>query len=87
MTLLGVRNYGGRLLCWRRARLLCWLVLCDFGLPLLPFGLPNHMHEYMPVHAPSSHALNATRLAHCQAVYSWLGMLRTRSMAAGTTLH
>ena len=31
MTLLGLRNDGGgyRLLCWRRARLLCSLVLCD----------------------------------------------------------
>ena len=29
MTLLGVRNYGRRLLCWRHAWLLCWLVLCD----------------------------------------------------------
>ena len=35
MTLLGVRNDGGRLLYWRRARLLCWLVLCD-----LTVGLP-----------------------------------------------
>ena len=29
MTLLGVHNYGRRSLCWRRAWLLCWLVLCD----------------------------------------------------------
>ena len=29
MTLLSVRSDGGRLLCWRRAWLLCWLLLCD----------------------------------------------------------
>ena len=29
MTLLGLRIDGGGLLCWRRARLLCRLVLCD----------------------------------------------------------
>ena len=34
MTLLGVRNDGWRMLCWRRARLLCWLVLCDLTLGL-----------------------------------------------------
>ena len=28
MTLLGLRNDGGGLLCWTRARLLCWLVSC-----------------------------------------------------------
>ena len=28
MTLLGVGNDGGWMLCWRRARLLCWLVFC-----------------------------------------------------------
>ena len=28
MTLLGVRNYGRRLRFWRRAWLLCWLMLC-----------------------------------------------------------
>ena len=34
MTLLGVRNYGRKLLCWRRAWLLYWLVLCDSWPPL-----------------------------------------------------
>ena len=28
MTLLGVGQDGRWLLCWSRARLLCWLVLC-----------------------------------------------------------
>ena len=36
MTLLGVGNDGGWLSCWRRARLLCWLVLCILT-PGLPF--------------------------------------------------
>ena len=35
MTLLGVRDDGRRLMCWRHARLLCWLVLCN-----LTLGLP-----------------------------------------------
>ena len=35
MNLLGVGHDGGWLLCWRRARLLCWLVLC-----VLTPGLP-----------------------------------------------
>ena len=35
MTLVGVRNHVWRLLCWRRARLLCCLVLCDLTLGLL----------------------------------------------------
>ena len=34
MSLQGVRSDGGRLLCMRRARLLCWLVLCDLTLRL-----------------------------------------------------
>ena len=36
MTLLGVGNVVGWLPCWRRARLLCWLVL-RFLTPGLPF--------------------------------------------------
>ena len=38
MILLGVRNYDRRSLCWRRAWLLCWLVLCDSwaALPMVP---------------------------------------------------
>ena len=36
LTLLGVGDDGGWLLCWRRARLLCWLVLCVLT-PGLPF--------------------------------------------------
>ena len=36
MTLLGVGNDGGWLLCWRRALLLCWLVL-GVLIPGLPF--------------------------------------------------
>ena len=29
MTLLGLCDNGYMMQCWRRARLLCWLVLCD----------------------------------------------------------
>ena len=36
ITLLGVGIDGGWLLCWRRARLLCWLVVCVL-IPGLPF--------------------------------------------------
>ena len=38
MTLLGVSNYGRRLLWWRCAWLLCWLALCDSwgSLSMLP---------------------------------------------------
>ena len=36
VTLLGVRNDGEWLLYCKRARLLCWLVLCDLALGL-PF--------------------------------------------------
>ena len=35
MTLLGLCDDGGWLLCWRRARLLCWWVLCNLTLGLL----------------------------------------------------
>ena len=35
VTLLGVGD-GGWFLCWRRARLLCWVVLCVLT-PGLPF--------------------------------------------------
>ena len=35
MTLLCVRKNGRRLMCWRRAWLLCWLVLCDSWAALL----------------------------------------------------
>ena len=36
VTLLGVGDDGGWLLCWRCGRLLCWLVLCVLT-PWLPF--------------------------------------------------
>ena len=35
VTLLSVGDDGGWFLCWRRARMLCWLVLC-----VLTLGLP-----------------------------------------------
>ena len=38
MTLLGVRNDSGALLCLRHARLLRWSVLCGLALGL-PFRL------------------------------------------------
>ena len=37
MTLLGLRDNGWMLLWWRRARLLCCLVLCDLPLAALLF--------------------------------------------------